>query len=47
MSPTEIYHKSSAIWKVVVLAFTLVGNWLVCKDGVGNIVELWENPVKL
>jgi hypothetical protein len=42
ISPTKSYNNSSIIWKVVVLAFPLIGNWPIWKVGVGNKVRLRE-----
>lgn len=34
----------SIIWREVVLAFPLVGNWLVLKVGCGTKVKVGEDP---
>eukprot|EP01018_Ginkgo_biloba_P034237 Gb_24170 [translate_table: standard] len=42
--PTKTHNNASIIWKVVVLAFPLVGTWLVWTVGRGNRVRLEEDP---
>jgi hypothetical protein len=42
--PIRHSHNASIIWKVVVMAFPLIGNWLVWKIGRGNKVQIGLDP---
>jgi hypothetical protein len=43
-SPTKSHQNALIVWKVVILAFPLVGRWLIWKVGRGNKVRLGEDP---
>lgn len=44
MDVNNTYHNELVIWKDVVLAFSLIGNWSVWKVGLGNKVTVGEDP---